>query len=47
MKKEKVAGLCLRELNRCAVKEVAHYFFLSMMAQVVRQTVMLMQGLRN
>lgn len=26
---EKVAGLCLRDLNRLAVKEVAHYFLFS------------------
>lgn len=42
MKEEKVAGLCPRDLNRRTIKEVAHsFFFLSLMAVVFRQTVML------
>lgn len=42
MKEEKVAGSCPRDRNRCAVKEVAHSFFLSLMALVFHQPVLLM-----
>lgn len=45
--REKVAGLCPRELNKRVVKEVAYSVFLSLMALVFLPTALLMHRARE